>query len=130
MDKPILEKIKLTSNKIDLRLGPALQTLDKMLADGEENTVDFAFIDGNHRYEATINYFNTLLPYTHDYSVLVFDDIYWSEDMKRAWEVIKNHAAVTLTIDLFWCGLVFFRKENAEKQHFKLIKAGWKLGIF
>ena len=88
--------------------------------------VDLAFLDGNHRYEATIDYFEKILPFTNVNSVLIFDDIYWSEEMKRAWENIKNHPSVTLTMDLFWCGLVFFRKENAEKQHFKIIKAGWK----
>ena len=112
---------------INLVVGRFEDTLEAVLK--KVGKIDFAFIDGNHRYDATMNYFHSLLPYTHAYSVLVFDDIYWSEDMKRAWEEIKNHSSVTLTIDLFWCGLVFFRKENAEKQHFKLIKAIWKPGL-
>ena len=115
-------------SNINLVVGRFEDTFESVLK--KFGKVDFAFIDGNHHYDATINYFNTLLPYTHDYSVLIFDDIYWSVGMKHAWEDIKNHNAVTLTIDLFWCGLVFFRKENAEKQHFKLIKANWKPGIF
>lgn len=81
--------------------------------------LDFAFIDGNHTYEATLRYFNTLLPKKHNNSVFVFDDIYWSPGMTRAWEEIKNHPDVTVTVDLFFIGLVFFRKEQ-RKQEFLL----------
>jgi predicted O-methyltransferase YrrM len=83
------------------------------------SAVDFAFIDGNHTYESTLQYFNTLLPLVHNNSVLVFDDIYWSKGMTQAWNEIKQHPQVTVTVDLFFIGLVFFRKEQA-KQHFKL----------
>lgn len=81
--------------------------------------VDFAFIDGNHTYEATLNYFNQLLNKATLQTVLIFDDIYWSEGMTKAWEEIKQHPRVNVTIDLFYLGIVFFRTEQA-KQHFKL----------
>lgn len=81
--------------------------------------LDLAFIDGNHTYQATINYFNSCLPYVHNSTVLVMDDIYWSKEMTKAWEEIKLHPQVTVTVDLFFIGLVFFRTEQA-KEHFKL----------
>jgi predicted O-methyltransferase YrrM len=81
-------------------------------------TIDLAFVDGNHRYEPTIRYFRELLPAMHEYSILIFDDIHWSKEMEQAWEEIKKDEAVTLTIDLFFIGLVFFRKEHKVKQHF------------
>ncbi|MGZ3863499.1 MAG: O-methyltransferase [Bacteroidia bacterium] len=81
---------------------------------------DFAYIDGNHTYEATIKYFHELLKMTHENSVLIFDDIYWSEGMTKAWEEIGEHEQVTVTIDLFKFGIVFFRKENKQKEHFCL----------
>lgn len=80
--------------------------------------IDMAFIDGNHRYEPTLRYFKELLPALHEYSILVFDDIHWSKEMEQAWEEIKQDASVTLSIDLFFIGLVFFRKEQKVKQHF------------
>jgi predicted O-methyltransferase YrrM len=80
--------------------------------------VDLAFIDGNHRLEPTLHYFDQILPWTHEDSCLVFDDIHWSEGMESAWERIRKDDRVTLTIDLFFIGLVFFRKEFREKQHF------------
>lgn len=85
-------------------------------------TLDYAFIDGNHREQATIDYFNLCLEKAHEYSVFVIDDIYWSEGMLNAWKTIQAHPKVTLTIDLFVCGLVFFRTEQLTKQHFKLRK--------
>jgi predicted O-methyltransferase YrrM len=82
--------------------------------------VDFAFIDGNHRKDPTIKYFEQLLPHTNEYSILIFDDIHWSKEMEAAWEYIKAHEAVTLSIDLFFIGIVFFRKEQKVKQHFTI----------
>lgn len=78
--------------------------------------IDFAFIDGNHRYAPTVQYFKQLLPFTHEYSILIFDDIHWSREMEQAWDEIKSDPAVTLSIDLFFIGLVFFRKEHRGKQ--------------
>jgi predicted O-methyltransferase YrrM len=78
---------------------------------------DFVFFDGNHRKEPTLNYFKQCMQKAHDGSVFIFDDIYWSAEMKEAWEEIKQNDRVTVSIDLFYMGIVFFRKEQA-KQHF------------
>lgn len=82
-------------------------------------TIDLAFIDGNHTYQATLDYFNKLLPYMHNNSCIIFDDIYWSKGMTRAWQEICHHPQITASIDLFFIGLVFFRKEQRQ-QNFKL----------
>jgi len=76
------------------------------------------YVDGNHRYAPTINYFKQLLEKANDQSILIFDDIHWSEEMEKAWEEIKQHSHVTLTIDLFFIGLVFVRQAQKEKEHF------------
>jgi predicted O-methyltransferase YrrM len=76
------------------------------------------YVDGNHRYAPTINYFKQLLEKANDRSILIFDDIHWSEEMEKAWEEIKQHSHVTLTIDLFFIGLVFVRQAQKEKEHF------------
>lgn len=80
---------------------------------------DLVFFDGNHQKEATLNYFEALLPKTHNDSLFIFDDIYWSKGMTEAWETIKQHPKVTVTIDIFFWGLVFFRIEQ-EKEHFMI----------
>lgn len=81
--------------------------------------LDYAYIDGNHRLQPTLDYFEAMLPHCHNNSMLVFDDIYWSNDMKRAWSNIKSHPSVTVTLDLFAFGIVFFRREQ-PKEHFKI----------
>ena len=82
--------------------------------------IDLAYIDGNHKKEPTLDYFEEILKKTHDHSILVFDDIHWSREMEEAWKEIKNHPAVQYTIDIFFLGFVFFRKEFKVKQHFSI----------
>lgn len=78
---------------------------------------DLIYFDGNHTEEATLAYFVALLPTITNDTCWIFDDIYWSKGMKRAWNQIKSHELVTVTIDTFQWGFVFFRKEQ-EKEHF------------
>ncbi len=78
---------------------------------------DLAYIDGNHNKEDTLHYFQILMDKINNDSVLIFDDIYWSPAMTEAWSQIIQHPKVTVSIDTFYWGLLFFRKEQ-EKQHF------------
>ncbi|AUD02722.1 O-methyltransferase [Spirosoma pollinicola] len=105
-----LHNITVVVGNLDETLVPAITALPP---------VDLAFFDANHRYEPTVRYFETCLANIHNDTVFVFDDIHWSEEMEQAWAYIKQHTAVTLTVDLFWVGLVFFRKEQ-PKQDFVL----------
>ncbi len=82
--------------------------------------LDLVFIDGNHRYEPTVRYFNQLLPNLHAGSMVIFDDIHWSAGMEKAWHDIKENSAVRLSIDLFFIGLVFFSDQFKVKQHFTI----------
>jgi predicted O-methyltransferase YrrM len=101
---------------IELTEGDFAKTLSPLLDKIE--TVDFAFVDGNHRKGPTIEYFTKLLNHSTHSTILIFDDIHWSEEMEAAWDEIKAHAAVTLTIDLFFIGLVFINPDFKVKQHF------------
>lgn len=103
---------------IALTVGNFDDTLPAFLA--KENSLDFVFVDGNHRYEPTIRYFKQLLNKVHENSILIFDDIHWSKEMEDAWKEIQQDQQVMVTIDLFFIGLVFFRKENKVKQHFTI----------
>lgn len=108
----------LNLNNIDLVEGDFASHLPAYLNSIEH--VGMVYIDGNHKYEPTMQYFNLLLGKVNEQSILIFDDIYWSVEMEAAWKEIKKHPAVTLTIDLFYIGIVFFRKENKQQQHFKI----------
>jgi len=102
---------------IQLILGNINQTLPEML--NQIDKLDLVIFDANHQYEATMHYFELCLDKINDDSCFIFDDIYWSEGMKKAWDSIKNHPKVIVTIDLFQVGIVFFRKKQV-KQHFVL----------
>jgi predicted O-methyltransferase YrrM len=106
-------------NHIELIQGPFDQTLPDFIK-GMSQSPDLVFMDGHHTYEATIRYFSLLLTRSDEDTILVFDDIHWSRGMEKAWQEIKQHPQVTLTIDLFFMGLVFFRKSQLTKQHFTI----------
>lgn len=89
------------------------------LTELKTNSFDLIFFDGNHTKKATLHYFNELLATVNNDSVFIFDDIYWSKDMTQAWEKIKQHPQVTVTIDTYYWGFIFFRKEQA-KEHFTI----------
>jgi len=100
-------------NNIELITGNFDDTL-KSVIDGLDQ-LDFVFVDGNHQKDATLKYFEWCLPKVNDNTLLIFDDIYWSEGMKEACTQIKAHPQVTVTVDLFWIGLVYFRKGQVKE---------------
>lgn len=108
---------KLAISNVECKQGSFDQYFVPALNDLKQ--IDFILFDGNHLYEPTLQYFNEALPYINENTIMVFDDIYWSDQMKMAWQKIKEHHQVTVTIDLFEIGLVFFR-QGQNKQHFKL----------
>lgn len=122
---------KLEVNNVQIRKGRFEKTLPDALKSLKK--LDYVFFDGNHQKEPTLNYFHQCLEYAHNESVFIFDDIYWSKEMTAAWQTIQQHPKVTLSIDLYFFGMVFFRKEKKTKEHFKLVPAEWKpwvMGFF
>lgn len=79
-------------------------------------TFDLIYFDGNHSKVATLDYFEALISTILPNSIWIFDDIHWSKEMEEAWEILKQHPKVTLTIDTFQWGIVFFRSEH-QKEH-------------
>jgi len=110
--KDIFHKYNLSN--IKLHSGNFETILPKLF---QENIYDFIYFDGNHTKKATLDYFNLALASIHNESIFLFDDIHWSKEMEEAWKEIKNNPKVTVTIDTFQWGFVFFRKEQ-QKEHF------------
>jgi predicted O-methyltransferase YrrM len=108
---------RLSMDNIEIIVGEFSQTLP--IAISKMDKLDFVYFDGNHRREATINYFHQCLAKRNEESVFVFDDIYWSKEMSEAWNEIKNHEEVSISIDLFEVGIIFFRK-TSQQEHFVL----------
>jgi predicted O-methyltransferase YrrM len=108
---------ELSCENIEMAVGNIDETLPQKLAQIQQ--LDFAFFDANHRFEPTVKYFEQCLEKATEESVFVFDDIHWSDEMHEAWQYIRNHKEVMISIDLFYVGIVFFRK-NQPKQDFVL----------
>jgi len=106
------QKFNVNVNSVMTEFKDHLQTLNL-----KPQAFDLIYFDGNHSKEATLNYFELLLPTISNETVWIFDDIHWSSGMEEAWNIIKKHPKVTVTIDTFQWGFVFFRKEQA-KEHF------------
>lgn len=103
-----VRNVQLINNSIDSGLPTALNSLKQ---------VDFIFFDGNHTYDATLNYFGMALPHINTNSVFVFHDIHWSKDMYKAWKAIAEHPKVTLSIERYNMGIVFFDSQY-QKLHY------------
>jgi predicted O-methyltransferase YrrM len=92
-------------------------TLPKVLS--SLYNLDVVYIDGNHTYEATVRYFDWILPKLNKEALVIIDDIYWSKGMEKAWNTLLLEPKATVSIDLYRMGLLFF-KPGQQKQHFKL----------
>lgn len=119
-----LDNIEIITGSFEDTLIPTLNRMQK---------VDLAYLDGNHSYDATIEYFEKILPRLHENSVVVLDDIYWSDGMLNAWKKLQDHDAVRYSIDIYSSGFLFFNTNMKAKQHFTLIdnwKKIWQVGLF
>lgn len=81
--------------------------------------LDLVYLDGTCDKESTIENFNSLLKHSHNESVFIINNIYWSKEMTEAWNIIKKQKEITVSIDTFYWGFLFFRKEQ-PKQHFTI----------
>lgn len=81
--------------------------------------VDLVYFDANHTQEATLRYFSQCLPKASEEAIFIFDDIHLSKGMSEAWRSIQNHESVTISLDIFDAGIVFFRK-GISKEHYIL----------
>ena len=103
----------LNINNIECRVGEI--DAEQLTRDIEH--LDVAFIDANHTYVSTCEYFDVLAGKVHEKSVIVVDDIHYSEEMEKAWKAICADERVTSTIDLYQMGLVFFDKHYWRRNY-------------
>jgi predicted O-methyltransferase YrrM len=107
---------KLNATNIKLHIGNFDDILPKILKEVE---ADLIFIDGNHTKEATLRYFNMAIENMNPNGYIVFDDIYWSEEMTEAWKTIISNPKVSLSINLFHLGIISL-SNDFSKQDFIL----------
>lgn len=111
-DRLSITNVEIIKGNIDETLPDFLKRIKK---------IDFILLDANHQKEATWNYFSYFIPWVHENSVMVIDDIRWNKEMYDAWNVLKDHDKVSLSVDLMDLGLLFFSR-RMKKQHYTLKK--------
>jgi predicted O-methyltransferase YrrM len=84
--------------RVTVRTGRFDDTLGPVVA--ELKPVDYVFVDGHHDGQATLDYFDLIAPHLGPSAVVVYDDIHYNDDMKRAWDRIAADERVTHAADL------------------------------
>lgn len=105
-------------NHIEVITGKFGRTLSRAFS--KLNQIEFLFIDGDHRKSALVDYFEQCLPRLKEDAIMVIDDINWSNEMNKGWQMLTQNEQVTLSLDLFRMGILFFR-QGIKKQHLKLL---------
>jgi predicted O-methyltransferase YrrM len=106
---------QLKLKNIEQKTGASAPILKDMLC--QQKNLPFIYSNENDSKQNTLTHFYLCLEKATDSSIFIISNMYVSPDMKGAWEEIKNNSRVTVTLDLFFIGIVFFRKEQV-KQHF------------
>lgn len=107
--------------KVDLRVGQFEEELDKI--DWDSFHPELVFLDGNHRYEPTVDYFDHIVPHVPDGGWIILDDLHWSPGMKQAWDELRQRNEVGVGIDLWQVGLLQISRKKSSR-HYVL----WGLG--
>jgi predicted O-methyltransferase YrrM len=108
-DEAVKTFLKNRITNIEAHCGNIDDTLP-ILLDGIK-TLDFVYFDANHQKESTLKYFSQCLEKKGEKATFVFDDIYWSKGMTKAWKQIKQHPDIRVSIDVFHLGILFFDPE-------------------
>ncbi|HEV2074633.1 MAG TPA: class I SAM-dependent methyltransferase, partial [Thermoleophilaceae bacterium] len=89
--------------RVEARVGRFEDQLDEVL--DEAGGLGFAFVDGHHRLEPTLDYFERIVRRLSRPGVVLLDDIRWSEEMAEAWSRVAADPRVALALDLHGLGL-------------------------
>jgi predicted O-methyltransferase YrrM len=103
---------------VEIIVGKFHDTLDAVLK--HRRPVDYVFVDGHHDHQTTLAYFEQIFPFLARQALLVFDDIAWSEGMKRAWAAIAGDERVGVAVDLGAVGLCAIDKSIAGPRYFSI----------
>jgi predicted O-methyltransferase YrrM len=87
----LFERLELT--RVDQRVGLLEDTLEPELA--RIGTLDYAYVDADHSEQANRRYLEAMLPHLRPGSVLAYDDIGLSGDMRRSWEMVRDHERIS-----------------------------------
>lgn len=107
-----LEPLSIVYGRFQDKLKPVLK---------DHGPVDMVFLDGHHDEEATVGYFEHILPYLSPLAIFVIDDINWSAGMERAWQQIIQHDRVDYAIDMVQFGICVIISDKGRQRYSKIV---------
>jgi hypothetical protein len=107
----LLEKFKPVNSSVIVGLTLPIECI-------QLKEVDFVFIGTGISPLDFHQQTDLVLEKLHPDSWMIMEGIHASSEMEVAWEMLKKHPKVRLSIDLFFIGLLFCRKEQKEQEHF------------
>jgi len=109
---------RLDLDNIEVVVGRFQDTLCEVL--NKHQPIDYVFVDGHHDEQATIAYFEQIYPFLSEQAIIVFDDIPWSEGMRKAWTTIAADEKIDLAVNLSSVGICILDKTISKKQNFRI----------
>lgn len=107
-----------SSGGLEFLLGTFDTHIDRLASAAPDRTL--FFIDGDHRYHSTMERVRSVMAQKElTETMMILDDIYWSDDMERAWKDACAEPGVDVSIDLFHMGILF-RRPGISRQHFRI----------
>ncbi|MCB0686519.1 MAG: class I SAM-dependent methyltransferase [Saprospiraceae bacterium] len=121
---PLKNKPILIVGSFDQKLPTLLELVPRL---------NFVFIDGDHTYEGTMKYLTMIIPKLDPHAMVLIHDIHWSSEMEKAWQECRNLSSVQMSLEFFELGILLFRREILQKQHFSILpywQKPWRVGLF
>ncbi len=110
-----INKFATNPTKIEVKVS----SFSTYLSELDNATFDLIYIDGHHNGEALRKYLDQIMPYTHEQTLFLLDDIRWNDDMFKAWNELISDERFHVSIDFFRMGMLSQRNSQA-KEHFTL----------
>ena len=110
-----INKFATNRTKIEVKVS----SFSTYLSELDNATFDLVYIDGHHNGEALRKYLDQIMPYTHEQTLFLLDDIRWNDDMLKAWNELIKDPRFHVSIDFFRMGMLSQRNSQA-KEHFTL----------
>lgn len=95
-----------------------------------DDKFDCVFIDGQHEREATWHYTKRVMPLLNNGGSIIFDDIYWSDDMNQCWKEICMSLDFSVTVDLQLKGVAILRLGEESKMFYDICEYVGRPRIF
>lgn len=103
--------------QFDFNIKAINSTFQQYIEQLNEEKFDLIYIDGHHDGDSLLLYLEKLIPFIHNDTIVLLDDIRWSNSMNNAWKIICKSEFYNVSIELLRMGIITPRKQQT-KQHF------------